>query len=302
MSSTQDAWPVLSPAEWRPLRDAHRERAEALLAGVRERRRTGRRHPVEDFLFDYYTLRPRDIAAWHPGVGRRLAGAEDDFAGAAHHLVRDGLVVVDVVGVGRRRSNTLAWIKRLLTAEQGRKPFHGCFGMHEWAMVYGLKPEETRHPGLPLRFGPDRIREVVDEVGLRCTHFDAFRFFTPEAAPHNATWLTRQTQAEHDQPGCLHALMDLYKWAGKLLPLTPPELLLDTFELARDIREVDMRASAYDLAAWGYAPIRVETPEGRREYAALQRGFGDRSADLRVRILRLVDEVCDALDAEPARQ
>lgn len=73
----------------------------------------------------------------------------------------------------------------------------------------------------------------------------------------------------------------LYKWAGKLLPAVPSELLLDAFVLARDIREVDMRASAYDLTQWGYEPIRVETAAGRAEYAALQRGFSERSTPVR---------------------
>jgi hypothetical protein len=35
------------------------------------------------------------------------------------------------------------------------------------------------------------------------------------------------------------------------------------FRLARDVRELDMRASPYDLADLGYPPVRIETPEGR---------------------------------------
>jgi hypothetical protein len=46
-----------------------------------------------------------------------------------------------------------------------------------------------------------------------------------------------------------------------------------------------MRASPYDLAALGYPPVRVETPEGRAEYAANQRGFADRAAALRGRLI-----------------
>jgi hypothetical protein len=50
-------------------------------------------------------------------------------------------------------------------------------------------------------------------------------------------------------------------------------------------REVDMRASPYDFAAWGFAPIRIETAEGKCEYAAWQRGFADRAAPLRDRLV-----------------
>jgi len=97
-----------------------------------------------------------------------------------------------------------------------------------------------------------------------------------------------------EQPGCLHAGMDLYKWAGKLGPLIPGELLLDCFELARDIREVDMRASPYDVSAYRaadgepLAPIAIETPGGKREYVTLQRAFTRRANALRRRLLRRI--------------
>lgn len=80
----------------------------------------------------------------------------------------------------------------------------------------------------------------------------------------------------------------LYKWAGKLLPAVSSELLFDTFLLAREIRTVDMAASAYDMRGWGLEPIRVETPDGRAEYAALQRGFTAKAAPLRQRLLSVV--------------
>ena len=59
--------------------------------------------------------------------------------------------------------------------------------------------------------------------------------------------------------------MDLYKWAYKLAPATPGELLADCFALAADVRELDMRASPYDLADLGYAPVPIETPAGRAD-------------------------------------
>ena len=81
----------------------------------------------------------------------------------------------------------------------------------------------------------------------------------------------------YEQPGCLHATMDLYKHAFRLCPLVGSDLVADCFELAWDVRTVDMRAAPYDLAAWGLEPIRIETPEGKQEYAALQRSFADRA-------------------------
>ncbi len=70
--------------------------------------------------------------------------------------------------------------------------------------------------------------------------------------------------------------MDVYKWAVKLGPLVPGELLLDAFELARDIRYLDMQASPYDMREWGGEPVRIETPEGKAEYVRRQRAFAER--------------------------
>src|SRR3954462_14556432 len=88
--------------------------------------------------------------------------------------------------------------------------------------------------------------------------------------------------------------MDLYNWAYKLSPATPGELVADCFELAADIRVLDMRASPYDLAAHGFDPVAIETPEGKAEYVAAQRRFAERGAALRRRLL----DVCDAVLAE----
>lgn len=73
--------------------------------------------------------------------------------------------------------------------------------------------------------------------------------------------------------------------ASKLGPLIPGELLLDTFELARDIRLLDMQAAPYELSAWGVQPVRIETPDGKAEYVRQQRGFAERGAVLRERLL-----------------
>jgi hypothetical protein len=71
----------------------------------------------------------------------------------------------------------------------------------------------------------------------------------------------------------------------------PSELVADCFALAWEIRELDMRASPYDLADLGYEPVRIESAEGKVAYVAEQRAFAERAAPLRQ---RLVDE-CDRL-------
>ncbi len=140
-----------------------------------------------------------------------------------------------------------------------------------------------------LRLGREGTDAVVEAHELRCTHFDAYRFFTPDAAPLNREPLSREGQVAREQPGCLHAGMDTYKWAVKLGPLVPGELLLDAFALAREIRELDMRASPYDLREWGYEPVAIEDPAGKAEYVRLQRGFAERSAAVRERLLAAIE-------------
>jgi hypothetical protein len=164
-------------------------------------------------------------------------------------------------------------------------------------MVYGLEQDEVRHEYVPLRLTPAEVRAVVDEQGLRCTHYDAFRFFTPDAVPLNEIEPTRATQPELDQPGCLHATMDLYKWSAKYAALVGSDLVADCFALALDARVLDMDAAPYDLSSLGREPVRVETPEGRAEYVRRQRELADRGAALRA---RLSGALAAALAALPA--
>jgi hypothetical protein len=252
---------------------------DALLAGHLDRARRQEKHPVEDFLFTYYSHRPARLRRWHPGVGTALAGDASEYAGfSGYAATPDGVTAP----VPERRRDTVAWVHGLLTATAGRPAHFGCFGLHEWAMVY--RTGEVRHAAVPLRLGSAGTDAVVESMPIRCSHFDAFRFFTPLARGLNVLQPTRESQPALEQPGCLHATMDLYKWAYKLEPLTPSDLVLDCFRLARDVRELDMRASPYDLAALGYPPVRIETPEGRAEYAAAQRSFAERGQALRARL------------------
>ena len=194
--------------------------------------------------------------------------------------------MVDSAVLVAEKTLMLRGIRNILRATADGRAQYGCFGLHEWAMVY--RENEHRHP-VPLRLGREGTDAVVDAHPLTCTHFDAFRFFTPDAMPLNRRLLSREQQAATEQPGCLHANMDLYKWAVKLGPLVAGSVLLDCFELARDIRELDMRASPYDLASWGYAPVPIETAEGKAAYVAKQREFAERAAPLRALLIETID-------------
>lgn len=281
---------VLEPSTWRARIRAHQERVDAWIKPHLQRRRQGQRHPVEDFLFDYYPYSTGKLRRWHPGPGVVLAGSVDSVLQIPGHVVIDGRTQLTWASLPDHQRTRLARevhaVRRLMTATASRPPRLGCFGLHEWAMVLGQSAEQVRHAGWPLRVSPTQIRTTIDEVGLSCTHFDAFRFFTDEARPRNPLVLTRASQVETDQPGCLHANMDLYKWSIRLSPLLPSEWIADAFDLARRIRHLDMQGAPYDLAALGVAPLPLETPEGRAEFARRQRAHAEEARVLRDRLLR----------------
>jgi hypothetical protein len=285
---------VLDEAVWTAREQAHRERVDRFLEPHRPRAQAGAAHPVWDFLFRYYNLRPRQLRVWHPGFGVTLAGD-----GARRYLGRsgygrrgDGVAVTDEHL--RARSGTVRFIADLLRATAGRQPQLNCFGLHEWAMVY--RAATVRHARVPLRLGARGTDAVVESMPLRCSHFDAYRFFTEPAARRNAFAPSRAEQSGWEQPGCLHANMDLYKWCYKLGPLVESGLLLDCLELAADARELDMRASPYDLTAYGFTPITIEEPAGRAEYVHCQRAVSERAAPLR----EALQARCDLLLAASA--
>ena len=325
---------VALPADvWRAHARAHRARIARRTDPLVARRMRGERHPVQDFLFGYYTHSPAALQRWHPGPGVLLA--DDDGAAARaeaaelgttprgewkHYrrveagevtgAVVDGRAVggwlVDVAAVLADRASGVAFTRELLARTAARAPRLGCFGLHEWAMAYRSDVHGVRHSQLPLRLGAEGTDAVVEGSRIRCTHFDAFRFFAPEARDRNegddGVLPTRAGMREMEQPGCLHAGMDLYKWAYKLVPVVDSDLLADCFDLAWDIRRLDMEASPYDLTGvddlsdgrGGYAAVRIEEPAGRAEYARRQREFAARGQALRVRLLAVLDAAAGA--------
>ncbi|WP_427383504.1 3-methyladenine DNA glycosylase [Janibacter sp. G56] len=278
---------------WVTRAQAHAERVDVLTAAHRERRGEGRSHPVEDFLFEYYHHSPAHLRRWHPGPGVALADAAGEERARWTHYASadDGSVSLDVAAFMAKRGRTVTFVRDLLAATLSRPAHLGCFGLHEWAMVYGQDEDEVRHVGWPLRLGAKGTDEVVERHRIRCSHYDAFRFYTPPARSLNLLQPTRESQVDLEQPGCLHAGMDVYKWAFKLAPAVPSELTADAFALAKEIRELDMRAAPYDLRELGYEPIRIETAEGKAEYVERQRGHTEASNALRHRLI----EVCDRL-------
>ena len=287
---------VLEEEQWRQHAREHKERAGQWIEPHLERRRRDIAHPVMDFLFDYYPYSPGRLSTWHPGLGVQLLGNWNPPSCADHYVQDDGRWIVDPTRASKKR---LALALAILTGAESRPAQFSCFGMHEWAMVYRIDPERIRHSQQPLRLSIDEISETVDDVGLRCTHIDAFRFFTSAAAPNNSLVPTRANQPDLEQPGCLHANMDLFKYSMWFQPYLPGELVLDCFALAAQVREIDMRASPYDLSDLGYQAIQLETPEGRRQYAMAQKQSADSAKLLRRRLIEELLHLQDAITHAP---
>lgn len=291
---------VLPRDVWQARAVAHAERVDRWVRPHLARRRQGLAHPVHDFLFTYYSQRPGALRRWHPGYGVTLLDAPEYETVRAYATVPDVGAVSTARGRSTRQGLSVSGdhlasrrpliesIRRLLAATASRPAALGCFGLHEWAMVY--RSDDVRHDR-PLRLGPAGTDAVVESHRVACSHFDAFRFFTEPARELNTLEPGRDDRTDFEQPGCLHAGMDLYKHAFRLTPLVASELVADCFALAWDIRELDMRASPYDLADLGYQPVRIETPAGKAEYAAAQRAFAERGAPLRQRLV----EECERL-------
>jgi hypothetical protein len=280
----------LTGEQWRPLEAAHHARVDTVTAAHLSRRQDARRHPVEDFLFSYYMFSPAKLRRWHPGPDVALEGA-DERAGWSFYRYSDGAATLDLEAFLAARTPRVRSTRLLLSATAGRSVQLGCFGLHEWAMVYRQTPEQRRHGDWPLRLGQDGTDEVVESHQIRCSHFDAFRFFTQAARPLNTLAPSKDSQVAMEQPGCLHAIMDLYRLAYKLSPAIPGDLTADCFDLARAVRELDMRAAPYDLRPLGYEPVEIETPDGKAEYVDAQRDFATQAQVLRRRLI----EACDTL-------
>src|SRR5580658_8093370 len=131
---------------WQDRAKKHHARVSEWMDPFLERRSRHARHPVYDFLFEYYSFRPGQLLRWSPGPGVILEDTE--MTGDAG--------VWESGGRGQRLrafpSNRLPfvdWAIKFLSTTADRAPNFSCFGLHEWAMVY--RQPAIRHQEVPLR-------------------------------------------------------------------------------------------------------------------------------------------------------
>ena len=86
---------VLPERAWRPLAEAHGARVSAWTQPYLDRRSRGVAHPVDDFLWTYYSYRPKALLTWHPGWGVALAGDVDEVAAVRGYVVAGDRAFID---------------------------------------------------------------------------------------------------------------------------------------------------------------------------------------------------------------
>lgn len=281
---------IMSRDQWLAATARHVHRVARDADAFVRRRSRGAKHPVHDFLFTYYSFSPAKLKQWLPPMGTWLevaAGDIETHLGFARpeFALHDGRVGLNETRLGQRTRELAAWIANLSRGMLVRPTRFTCFGLHEWAMVYRQPVEQIRHQGWKLRVPPDEIAGLLESQTLCCSHYDAFRFFAAGAKPLNTLAPTLECRPRLEQAACLHANMDLYKWAYKLWPWVGSDLIADAFLLAREARKLDMRASPYDLSELGYESIPIETQLGRETYVAEQRRIAMRAEPVRRRLV-----------------
>ena len=200
----------------------------------------------------------------------------------------------------RRRVSPFLWYQSILQQTASKDPILHCYNLHEWAMQYRpegapVPPSSKYQKHLPLRVSQQVINETIERKGVSCTHVDALRFFAEDAVGLNkygeaGKRLERHEQPEFEQPGCLHAQMDLLKMYLKLQPFVDASLLLDVLEIALESRKLDVAASPYDSSSYGIEAIPIETHEGRSLYRERQTDLYHRSQSIRQDVLHAYND------------
>lgn len=269
---------------------SHKAALSALLDPYLEKRSRQQKDPVLDFLFEYYAFRPSHLMRWSPGIDAVLEfESEGQLPELSELLIEENSARLDPTLFPIKRKRSIEWTLQLLKQSRIKKPLFGCFGMHEWAMVY--RADDVRHDQIPFRLSTEEIAEFVESRPLLCTHFDAFRFFTDKARPMNRNELNRDNFTDMEQPGCLHTNMDLYKWAFKLFPWISSDIIREAFFNAVETRKVDMQASPYDATEFGLKPIKIETESGRAEYLERQMEIYENSRPIREMVIEGYEKV-----------
>ena len=290
----------LSREEWQGCREADLGRVRPWAEDRVRRMARGEKHPVHDFLFEYYSFRPAHLLRWSPGVDVRLRGRDRGRRrlGRVRAVRRRPRSFPHSAFPATARSY-LHWAVQL--PERGRRRGSRrsrCLGLHEWAMVY--RDPNVRHPYVPLRLGRAETDAVVE---------------TPAAALH----ALRRVPLLHPgrgapQPAGPHPRDDHRPRPARLPARRRWTCTSSRTRWPRSARRPSWRTPSSwrpRPGSWtcGPAPTTspptatrrsaIETREGREEYVAAQRELERRSRPVRERLTEVYQTLARHACEEP---
>src|SRR4051812_34938559 len=115
--------PIRLPREtWEPVRAAYLARVRPWAEDRLRRMSRHEKHPVRDFLFEYYSFRPAHLLRWTLGPNVVLEGATAADLGWAEFTAADGGLVLLPAAFTPHRVPYLRWAVQYLEAVRGRPP------------------------------------------------------------------------------------------------------------------------------------------------------------------------------------
>src|SRR6478609_11254063 len=103
---------VIEAADGLARRAAHETRVRGWTDPHQERKARSEKHPVEDFLFEYYRFRPSWLRRWHPGPDVVLLGpAAHEYLQRPEYQEREGGVALNPAAFDPARRDTLVWVR-----------------------------------------------------------------------------------------------------------------------------------------------------------------------------------------------
>ena len=327
---------MLKRSEWRSRADAHRRRVRDLLGGMFYDRKIHDRHPIYNFLFNYYRFRPHmTIERYSAGLDFvescsssddeslyhcKYLSVKDDRSMRSLYLpsskyfsVKDGCIEMDPVKSLNEKSVTrIRNLFTLLEIVQRRPPNFSCFGVHEFAMLHS----GARHSSLSEKSGSEIAHVTTRESMMlwRELRFDVplrrYTALSKSALKSCRIKTSPDLRTKNEQAGCIHTNLDLFKFSLRLWPFASSELVADALELAIRARELDMRASPYDLSSvsdftelgrdFDLTPVLIETESGRAEFRDSTMVLYRDSLPIRDRLIKVASSVLDCVSSTSA--
>src|SRR5437667_8852270 len=117
---------VLPRATWEKTRAVYLARVRPSVEERLRRMSRGEKHPVYDFLFEYYSFRPAHLLRWTPGFGVALEGAtREDVLWPEFETCDNGLSL-PAERFPDHRVSYLRWAVEYFRATAAREPAFAC--------------------------------------------------------------------------------------------------------------------------------------------------------------------------------